>query len=463
MNSFLLNLLNSKCIYEFDYPSYYHKRGEMINKGERDIIPMYPNELMSYYHQFKLERDDIKEIVFNKNGYAVLWYLNSICTNNVSLLNSASVLFEQSDKVIRGGINVYKQNGWMTHVLYVFQLISYNFASGKIPSYFALSSEELKIKFKMLHEIYVGLNKSSQLLLNILALIHDIGVVDGVQNHDKDGEKYVVTILDDLNITPQTLVDHGIEFHFNYFVELLKILVANHTLINKVSSEAGDNCIHDIVIKIKERLEKEGSEKDDNNFIFSDLAGILLLIGMADLIAVDDSLFSVEKFELAYSSYLFLNNLFLNHHTYRDKKCVALMRLHEMLYESVYRDLETDSNSYFLDKNIKSDLFWERLYNIYKFEYSTAYLKPLKSLQSVLFIINAIFETLSLKFGNDIFEKCIIRFDASMNSNLFVKAVDMGEFSKCIIALKNNNIADTNIISMSVYADDPFTVFLITK
>lgn len=458
MDNTLINLLKNKHIQEFDFPAYYYKRGKMINRGNLSAMPIYPPDLNDYYAQYELKKSDIKDLIFNKHGYAVLWYLNAIYKDGRSILDSASPLFAYSNKVTRGGINTYKQSGWMAHVLYVFQLITYNIPTGAIPSYFMTETAELKSKFQVMNEIYWNLNGDSRFLLNVLALIHDIGVVDGIQNHDKDGKKYVSAILKDLDITSQTLIDYNIKLKFDYFVELLKVFIENHTLINKVSAEESDRCIQDRVAEISSRFSKYGRKEELN---FDDLAGIFLLLGMADLIAVDDSLFTVQKFELAFSSYGFLNTLFSGQDIQRDKERIALMRLHEMLPEDSYSDLMVDSNAILKNMSVDSYKFWKNLYDIYKFEYSTAYLKPLRSLEKVLFILNAIFEVISRRCDLGFCEKCIIRFKASMDSKKFIAAVDNGEFFNCITELYQNNNTYGEIVNMSIAFDDTYLVFII--
>lgn len=441
-------IFNSEEICNFDFPAYYHKRGKMISSGITDFPPMFPfttSSISLINEQVEELNHNLVELLIDSRGHLVLWYLNAMREQDGSALDMMSPLFKEINRVTRGGINTYKQNGWMVHVLYVFQLVSYNIPNNIIPSSFSNASLELKDTFHIMNKLYWKMTKESRFILNVLALIHDIGVVDGVQNHDKDGEKYVIRILNDLSITPRTLQKNDIILNFDSFVELLRILVANHTLINKISAEESDCCIREKCENILGRL---SGREDLNKEHFSDMASMFLLLGMADLIAVDDSLFTVQKFTLAHSSYRFLNSIFLGLPCNRDKEYVALMRLHEMLPEDVYSDLKSDSLNILRQQSVESNQFWDGLYEIYKFEYATAFLKPLKSLEKVLLVLIKIINYISNRPDDCDSSRCIVKFDSSMNFNTFNIAVNSGDFESCMDALYDRDTFNGKLLNM---------------
>lgn len=443
-------IYNNKSICKFDFPAYYQERGKMMNLGIKSLPPISP--FSSYiFEQTNEESRIIKEQFFNifidDRGYIALWYLNAMRKNDISMLDTVSSLFEKANKITRGGINIYKQSGWMVHVLYVFQLISFNIPNEVLPTSFSNATTELKETFHIMNKLYWKMTKESRFILKILALIHDIGVIDGIQNHDRDGEKYVTTILSDLGITSRTLYDNNITFSFEFFIEVLKILVSNHTLINKISAEESDECIRDKCQVILERL---SFFKDINSEIVQDIAAIFLLIGMADLIAIDDSLFTVQKFALARSSYGFLNKIFLGLPSNRNKEDVAMMRLHQMLPENIYTDLKKDSLDVLKQLSVNSEQFWSGLYQIYEFEYAIAFLKPLKNLESILFVLSKIIDLISSKQGIYSFNKCIVIFDSSMNLSNFLAAIENGEFKECIENMYNQKICNGQVINMKL-------------
>lgn len=448
MNEIFEMILNSEEICNFDFPVYYHKRGEMINNNIVKLPSMFPFSS----HTFNATREHVKcikrnliDLLTDNRGYIVLWYLNAVRKEDKSLLDMISPLFEGINHVTRGGINTYKQSGWMVHVLYVFQLVSFNIRNDVIPTSFLGESSELKEAFHIMNRLYWEMEEESRFILNVLALIHDIGVVDGVQNHDKDGEKYVTGILKDLSITSSILQTKNIELGFDSFCELLRIFVSNHTLINKISAEESDLCIHDKCEAILERL---SIYNDLSNKIFSDMASIFLIIGMADLIAVDDKLFTLPKFTLAYDSYNFLQKMFLGFPCNRDRENVAMMRLHQMLPEDTYNDLKLDSLNILDQLSVQSEQFWNGLYEIYEFEYATAFLKLLKSLRKVLFVLSKILDFISKKQDYSLFDKSVVKFDSDMNTNTFAEAVNCGEFKNGITVLYNQSRYNGKLLNM---------------
>lgn len=451
-------LLDSPKLCAFDFPVYYRNRGRFITQKSNNIPPLFPEDILEYRYASTINGTDVRDLLFDPNGHSALWILNASLKDDRSVLDSVSRLFEESNRVVRGGINVYKQNGWMTHVLYVYQLISYNFAQNIIPTSFMDKSDELKNCFHKLSEIYNAFSMKSKFVIKTLALIHDIGVVDGVQHHDKDGGKYVVEILESLDINSAFINQLDFDLDYDSLAKMLEVLIENHALINKVSSEDGDECIKEKVDSIKSQTILGVDRKID----FTDFANIYLLIGMADLIAVDDSLFTVKKFELAYSSFKFLDALFNNHELNRPINTIALHRLSEMISETVYNDLEHETEAV-IKKSINTDVnsFWANLYNVYKFEYSTAYFKPLKSLPGVVNSLLDLFATAAER--NDSLEQCIIRFSSRMNSELFKKAVFEGDYRNCIANLKNSDQVYGKYLAMSITRENGKVLYLIDQ
>lgn len=458
MNEKIKYLLNNLAISTFDFPVYYRERGRKINKKIDNDIPMLPEEIKQEEYKGSINGSDIRDLLLEENGHSILWLLNASDAEGKSALDVTSRLFRMVNKVTRGGINVYKQNGWMVHVLYVYELIAHNFAQNIIPTSFAAEHTEVIEKVHILSKIYNDLKPENKYLIRLLALIHDIGVIDGVQNHDKDGEKYVLEILDDLDITDGYFNNIGVNLDFNYVIGMLKVFVANHTLINKISSEDGDECIKEKVDAIKKQLTfREALQVD-----FSDYAKIFLLLGMADLIAVDDSLFTVRKFNLAYSSYQYLDALFNGNSINRDKKEVALLRLYEMIPEDVYTDLGFETKQILIQEGLDEvEKFWICLYDVYKFEYSTAYFKTLKSLPCVVKSLIEIFLTIDSR--GDKLKQCIIRFCSTINSSMFVQAVLDGDFIYCTQRLRIVNGVEGKFLKMSVIKENGKTVYIIEQ
>ena len=445
MKNIYKDIIQNSILLKFDFPVYYRERGKLINNNIAKLPPLCPKKMDGLISDEEISFSNIKKDIFDifsiDKGYIVLWYLNAVRMGDISFLDQVSPFFKEINKIKRGGINTYKQNGWMVHVLYVYQLISFNIPNDFMPTSFDAADYELRNTFHVMNRLYWNMKEDSRLVLKVLALIHDIGIVDGVQNHDKDGEKYVVSILNDLSIDEITLQEYEIDYAT--FVELLEIFVANHTLINKISAEESDLCIHEKCSLILERLKKCNDFTDDK---YKDIAPIFLLLGMMDLIAVDDSLFTVKKFELAYNSYVFLNNIFMRKKYMRKKEEVALMRLQLMLPDDLYTNLYEESNFLMKRLNIPIDEFWNGLFDVYEFEYATAFLKLLNSLEYVLIALYKMIDLFNKVKNGD--EKCIVKFDSEMPIKQFVQAFKNGEYNKAIDSCEGYAIYKGKMISM---------------
>jgi len=449
MNSSFLVIKKNTVINKFDFPAYYHDRGTAIRESN-DIPPFFPFNSALYLNYNREEIEDMRcafpQIFFEDRSHQILWYLNAVNEGNKSVLDNFSRFFGETNKVIRGGINTYKLNGWMVHVLYVYQLISYNIALRLLPNSYNNSTPELQTSFLSMHDKYNLLSNEMKYVLKVLALIHDIGVVDGVQHHDRDGEKYVRQVLSELNITADTLSEFQIDISYDYFLEILMTLVANHTLINKVSAEESDLSIKDKCKEIFNRLTINSSK-----CIIDDLATTFFIIGMADLIAVDDSLFTVRKYKVAARSAEYLNSIFTNKPIVRMKNKVAVLRLSEMVHEDTYVKLSADSSAILNSFAKTEDWFWGSLYDVYRMEYATAFLKPLKDLEKAIRVLYMIFDFISKSYGEDRIKNSIISFDSALNFNKFSLSLDNGDFEKCFAILSlHKESSSTETISASV-------------
>lgn len=161
---------------------------ELINqrKKEREYLQ---NTL--HLDNVKISLDKLKtnftEILKEENSHQLLWFLNSKYlddTYSKNYLDEISPIIFKSNQVVKGGINTYKINGWMTHVLYVYQIVNYNIAKNIVPINFDENSKNYMIDIiKELHEIYYTLNTTLRFILKLFCFVHDIGVVESEKDH----------------------------------------------------------------------------------------------------------------------------------------------------------------------------------------------------------------------------------------------------------------------------------------
>lgn len=448
-----LKILKNEKVGHIDFASYYYMRGVLIKKNAKEIPSAYPLSCDANLEIDKL-KSEMPAIILDPRGYQVLWYLNAVEVSGHSLLDEMSDIFLRTNRVVRGGINTYKLSGWMAHVLYVYQIVTYNIPNGIPPSYF-LGNDEVCSTFRKMQKVYGNLSQKIKLIINVYALIHDIGVIDGVQKHDQDGEKYVEQILKDLQLNEGFWNQYSLTF--DEAIKILKVLVENHTLINKISAEDSDRSIEDRCACIVKKL---GSVV--KNFSCAELAACYYLLGLADLIAVDDSLYTTQKYNLATNSYFFLESIFSGAPIERDSEQIALLRLGEMVKETTYKDIKNETQSILRKENIDYNEFCKNLYMIYRLEYGTTYLKPLNSLKHTILILYKLMNYVGKAFGVEKLTNLVITFDSQMSSSKFKTAVENGEYLSDMEKLSNKKLSVRSGNLMISYAVDINRLFIFT-
>lgn len=445
-----LEILNDKKINEFDFPTYYHNRGMMIKEsGNTNNIPnVYLFDLVDGIDIKKIKKE-VASLIIDERSFQIFWYLNAVEVSGHSVLDEFSPLFMETNKVTRGGINTYKLNGWMVHVLYVYQIVTYNIPYGIPPKSF--SNDIIQNTFSELEKVYKLLTPSFRVILKIYALIHDIGVVDGVQHHDVDGEKYVKQVLNDLELTDSFWRKYN--FTLQDAIAILQVLVANHTLINKISGEESDLSIKDRCDGIKLKL------KNTTKIInYSNLAICYYLLGIADLIAVDDSLYTLKKYTLVYGSYQYLESIFVGRPIMRNKEEVALLRLSEMVHETTYNDIALDTRIILQKNNMDYSEFCEGLFWTYHIEYATAFLKPLCNLEYVILILSKLINYVRTFFGTEKLTHLNIIFNSAIDNVKLKKGIENGEFinlidqlNRNILCVKSHNLDITYVLQDNTF------------
>ena len=171
----------------FEYDKFHKLSGEKLK--DIDNQEEFIRERRNYreYLEKTLELNkikiNIKELKINfskifkdKNSHQLLWTLNSKYLDNIfekNYLDEISEIIYKSNQVIKGGINSYKINGWMTHVIYVYQIVNYNIANNIVPVNFKETTKtHMTSIIKELSEVYKTLNNTSKFILKIFCFIH---------------------------------------------------------------------------------------------------------------------------------------------------------------------------------------------------------------------------------------------------------------------------------------------------
>lgn len=376
-------------------------------------------------------KDNFVNILLDEKSSKYLWILYSKYDKEENYIDKLTDTLKQENKIVRGGTNTYKMNGWMTHTLYVYQIVNYNLANN-IELINFNGEKENKNQVKELHDIYNQLSKESKFILNIFTLIHDVGVIDDIKFHDKLGSKYVEKVVREIAIKQEILNQKDILINEKDLIKILQVLVENHTLITMLSAESSDAYVENEYNELLNKLPKV-------EFIKKEIPKILLLLAYGDVIAVDESLMDIEKYKRICDCYDFFDQISKGEKASRDKEKVAIERICDMVGESKVSTLETQFDYILKKNNIEKIQFIEDMYNIKLMRYTGPLMKSLKDTEMTIKIYYELFELIGKIDNKEELQKYTIIFVPDKHENDFVEQFKNNNFFKCVEKMKNSN------------------------
>lgn len=413
----------------FEYDKYYKEISlKLKNIKDNEKLEAERKNLREILSQkLKIEVDDIalKEnfvnILKDENSAKYLWLLYSKYENSENYIDKISQILKETNRVYRAGINLYKLNGWMTHSLYVYQIVNYNIANN-LPI-LNFNGDTQKYQYvNELHNIYKDLSATGKFILKVLSLVHDIGVVEDVPYHDKVGPKYVDQVLKQVGIN-----DKNIE-EFNITYENLKIFIEEaikyHTLMALLSGENSDLCVENYMKQMLSNIPEIQTKKET--------AKIMYLFTFADVIAVNEILLDEEKFQRLKSAYLFFEEIMCNHKHNRDKTKVALERICDMCgktYQEVSSKIDGILDKFKIDKL----QFMEDMYNVKWLHYTGPLMKTVNNLETSIHVLYTVTDLVKIIDKQEALNEYIITFVPSRPSieYEFIEIFENNKFFEC--------------------------------
>ena len=369
------------------------------------------------------------ELMLDENSAQYLWIIYSKYQEKENYIDKISDILKRQNKVIRGGTNTYKMNGWMAHTLYVYQIVNNN-----IPKNIELQNFDgdiqNKIQIQELNKIYNELNHESKIVLKVFALIHDIGVLDGVKDHDQNGMKYVEKALEEIGLTEKELEKNNIRIRLQDLVQTLKIVIKYHTLITSLSTEGSDKYVENSYRNLINEIPNVESIKNN-------IPRILLLLAYADIIAVDDSLMNLEKYNRIKEGYYFFESVTQNKIPVRDKEKVAIERICDTVGKVTYEVLKNSLDNILEKHGINKSGFIQDMYNIKIMKFAGPLMKTVNNLELTIRIYNEIFAIISKTEEKEALKEYTIVFSPDKHENDFVEQFENGNFFKCAEIMKN--------------------------
>ena len=373
-----------------------------FNKIEKEIY-LNKNKIKMEEVDDSLIVSEIKEIFSKENSSQLLWLYRCINDKEGCLLYRFSPYLKDIAKTTRGGLNIYKRVGWDIHVLYTYQLICDNFKNNK-----PTGVEGAIDDFSIFQNMLKSFNDESLFILKISTFMHDIGIVDGVADHEINGVKWVEKRFDEINFSYEDFSNTGVKLSINEIYSIIKFIVGNHQIINQIGSELGDNYVRNKIKEGQNLLTGYGL-----HFFNTNIAKIMYLISAADLMAVNDILLTSEKMNETKDAIVFFESVLNNKTLERDYIKYGIQRFKSLLNDSIKEAFNEE-----IFKDTISSLGYDFnqiakfIYEIPRMSYAMTFVKPQKEYSIGLKMFCLIYEkmrrdninvkNISLKFDPDI-------------------------------------------------------------
>lgn len=359
--------------YEINYGKVFRRLA--LEENNTEDLSEYEKELFLNNGEFVLseplpifEKEQFANIFFDDNSAKILWILKCEKSEENKLYKFCDYLKSVSSTK-RGGLNVYKRMGWDVHVLYAYQVVNENFAKC-----LSLDIPGAPTDFSLYHNIHKTLSNEAKYILKIATFLHDVGVVDGVSDHEIKGVKWVEQRYSELGISDLKLKQNNIVITNKEIIELLKIIVGSHQIMNQIGSEISDYFVFQTLTRARSQL-REFSKATE---IFENyIAEIMLLLSAADLLAVNDTLLTQDKMNETLESYNYFKLLLRQEFVVRDTQKYGIQRYRSLLPDEKKMAF-TDAVFFSIVDNIGYEFeeITAFLYNIKQLSYGMTVVKP---------------------------------------------------------------------------------------
>lgn len=387
-------MFRNKALGNVDETQFYGKINILSN--EYDFIMQYKNEFANLF--------------FEEDSYWLLWVCKCLYIGQNSILSILNEYIAKVCKITRGNLNTYKLNGWDVHILYVYQLVNYNFPKCIVPNAYSWNFEVNEI-FCHFHNIYQSLSSDAQFILRLGSFLHDIGVTMGVKDHEIKGMPLTEQYYCEIGINKSLLNQNSVNLEEIEIIEAIRAMVGNHQIINQISAEASDKFIYEKMNIIK----KNFSFSERLIFLYNKyFVGMMSVLAISDMMAVDDSLLSKEKFQELKEAYVFLDHIVKYGNYKRDSKIYGLKRLIALLKDDLKQNADNIILNMLYNMNDKGAEIIDFLYNVKFMSYAMAAIKPLENIEKSVRLIETCMEI--YKLSSIPLKELVIKFDPDIDN-----------------------------------------------
>lgn len=169
----------------------------------------------------------------------------------------------------------------------------------------------------------------------------------------------------------------------------------------------------------------------------------MLIFAYGDIIAVDESLMDLGKYNRIKEGYYFFEAVTQNKIPTRDKEKVAIERICDMAGKITYEELKESLDNILKKYEIDKNTFIQDMYNIKIMRYTGPLMKTLNNIELTIKIYYEIFELIGKKEGKDSLEDYTIIFVPDKHENDFVEQFKNRNFFKCVEKMKETKEDET--------------------
>lgn len=413
------------------------KYAETRQKNEKAELPFIDNSNFNNFSKLLNIIDNncfIRDTIFSNDWALLMFVTNFIKKNNSRVLLDNFPLLKKTDEIKRGGINLYKIDGWCTHIVVGLIISNQLLAKGEWPETLPKIRESDNL-LNLCSSIFNKFSKDDLLVFRIGTLIHDIGVIDGVPDHDIKGIKYVKPALKELGINQDWLESSKSKWLMSDLELALEMFVGQHSLLSKYYGELGANEINSLIEKYIKSKKLSSKLKF---WVANTLADSLFLFIIGDIAAVNENLINKNKIEsLKTARSSFQKALLSNSKPKKDYYNYGIERLKGFL--DIY---DVDSIHKLLLTSKTSRTMIELLGSISRLDYLIAHLNKIDTpFDRIVFLNNLVMyinENINISIT-----KIIVKFDPDMPIKYVKKIIngDIGDLNKIITINITRSIA----------------------
>lgn len=325
----------------------------------------------------------IRDYLTHKDWAYIIYISYFTLEKGESVLLNHFPMFKSTNSIKRGGLNLYKRDGWCTHVITGLLISNICIPEKIVPLTIPNIEGKTNLIFEnTFTELFSQLDTDDLLLYRVGTLIHDLGVIDGVENHDYKGIKYVKPALIELGIDSDWLLKINSNWHINELTFALELFVGQHSFLSKVYSEFGLHLIKDVLSK--EFSYSKTKSKFLDRWIYEKSLPSLALFIIGDIGSVRDELLNLQTLNKIINSEILLNKLLNEPNTGKDDfSKYGLNRLKDFL------EIENEKAIMNLlsEQMLEDKPFLINLGRIQRLDYFLTYIKQLSNSDTrILFI-----------------------------------------------------------------------------